>query len=152
MDEAILSTDAGEFLFLRGFNWDDNPTSSDYIPWNKKYNLYGVGGLNTKGYDTMLEKRDPKGRTFAQDVAELNKAFAQTHQAGGIFYALRHPDRFRNSVLYDPRPGIDGVQGSMLMQYLAYVANRKDVWYVANGWLYSYHYVAENARVSGAEN
>jgi len=152
VDDAILSTDADEFLFLRGFNWDDNPASSHYVPWNKKYNLYGVGGLNTKGYDTMLEKREPKGRYFAQDVAELNEAFAKTHQAGGIFYALWHPDRFRNSVLYDPRPGIDGVRGSTLMQHLAYVANRKDVWYVANRWLYSYHYVAENVRVSGAKN
>jgi len=152
VDDAILSTDAGEFLFVRGFNWDDNPTSIDYSPWNKKYNLYGVGGLNTKGYDTMLEKREPKGRYLAKDVAELNEGFAKTCEAGGIFYALWHPDRFRNSVLYDPRPGIDGVQGSTLMQHLAYVANRKDVWYVANGWLYSYHYVAENASVSGAKN
>ena len=68
-------------------------------------------------------------------------------KAGGIFYALWHPDRFRNSVLYDPSPGVDGVRGSTLMQHLAYVANRKDVWYVANGWLYSYRYVAENACV-----
>lgn len=37
-------------------------------------------------------------------------------------------------------------------QNKAYVANRKDVWYVANGWLYSYRYVAENARVSDAAN
>ena len=148
VDDAILSTDAGEFLFVRGFNWDDNPTSTGYAPWNEKYSLYGVGGLNTKGYDTMLEKREPKGRYFAQDVAEMNEAFAKTHQAGGIFYALWHPDRFRNSVLYDPRPGIDGVQGSTLIEHLAYVANRNDVWYVANGWLYSYHYVAENVQVA----
>jgi len=39
------------------------------------------------------------------------------------------------------------VQGSTLVQHLAHVANRKDVWYVANGWLYSYRYVAENAQV-----
>ena len=36
------------------------------------------------------------------------------------------------------------------MQHLAYVANRNDVWYVANGWLYSYHYVAENAQVASS--
>jgi S-adenosylmethionine synthetase len=29
------------------------------------------------------------------------------------------------------------------------VANRKDVWYVANGWLYSYRYVAENVIAAG---
>jgi hypothetical protein len=82
-------------------------------------------------------------------VAELDEAFDRVYGSGGIFYALWHPDRFRNSVLYDPSPGEDGVRGSTLMQHLAHVANRKDVWYVANGWLYSYRYVAENARVAG---
>ncbi len=151
VDDKILSIDGGEFLFVRGFNWDNNPTSIDYSPWNKKFNLYGVGGLNTMGYDTMLEKREPKGRYFAADVAELNEAFTKTCQAGGIFYALWHPDRFQNSILYDPRPGVEGTQGSTLMQHLAFVANRKNIWYVANGWLYSYHYVAENASVSGVK-
>lgn len=146
-DETIFKTDAGEFLFVRGFNWLDNPTSTDYALWNPTYRFYGPGGLNTKGYDRFLEQRDPKGRYYAKDVAELNAAFDKVYQAGGIFYALWHPDRFSNSVLYDPRPGIDGLQGSTLMPHLAYVANRKDVWYVANGWLYSYRYVAENARV-----
>jgi hypothetical protein len=151
VDETIQGTDAGEFLFVRGFNWLDNPSSRDYAPWNETYGFYGVGGLNTKGYDTMLEKRDPKGRFFAADVTELNAAFDEVHQSGGIFYALWHPDRFRNSILYDPRPGVDGAQGSTLMQHLAHVANRKDVWYVANGWLYSYRYVAEHARVAAAQ-
>jgi hypothetical protein len=50
-------------------------------------------------------------------------------------------------VLYDPRPGIDGRQGSTLIRRLAHVADRKDVWYAANGWLHSYRYVAEHARV-----
>jgi hypothetical protein len=31
------------------------------------------------------------------------------------------------------------------------VANRKDVWYVANGWLYSYRYVTQHARVVAGE-
>jgi hypothetical protein len=148
VDDTLLATDDGEFLFLRGFNWLDNPTSTDYAPWHGKYRFYGVGGLNTKGYDALLETRQPKGRYFASDVANMNQAFDRVHETGGIFYALWHPDRFQNSVVYDPRPGVDGVQGSTLIQHLAHVANRKDVWYVANGWLYSYRYVAEHARVS----
>ena len=107
-DDEILRTDAGEFLFLRGFNWLDNPASTGYAPWNEQHGFYGVGGLNTKGYDPILERREPKGRFYAADVAELNAAFDQVYQAGGIFYALWHPDRFRNSVIYDPRPGVDG--------------------------------------------
>lgn len=147
-DEGILRTDAGQFLFVRGFNWLDNPTSTDFAPWNPKWRFYGVGGLNTVGYDRILERREPKGRFNADDVAELNAAFDKLHRQGGIFYALWHPDRFQNSVLYDPRPGLDGRQGSALMQHLTHVARRKDVWYVANGWLYSYHCVTENVRVA----
>ncbi len=147
-DEEILRTDAGQFLFVRGFNWLDNPASNDYVPWNEQYRFYGVGGLNTVGYDRILERREPKGRFFASDVAELNAAFDKVHQRGGLFYALWHPDRFRNSVLYDPSPGLDGQRGSTLVQHLAHVARRKDVWYVANGWLYSYRYVAQNVRVT----
>ena len=64
-------------------------------------------------------------------------------EAGGIFYALWHPDRYKNSVIYDHAAGVDGQSGSTLIQHLTHVANRKDVWYVANGWLYSYRYVAE---------
>jgi hypothetical protein len=69
-------------------------------------------------------------------------------EAAGVFYALWHPDRFRNSVIYDRRPGIDGRQGSTLMAHLAHVANRRNVWYVANGWMYSYRYVADRVRVT----
>ena len=150
-DEMLFRTDAGEFLFVRGFNWLDNPSSTDFAPWNSTFRFYGVGGLNTMGYDSWLQRREPKGRFFARDVAELNGAFDTVHQAGGIFYALWHPDRFRNSVLYDPRPGVEGVRGSTLMQHLAHIANRKDTWYVANGWLYAYHFVAENTHVSGGQ-
>lgn len=146
-DEKILQIDSGHFLFLRAFNWLDNPASTGYMPWNAKYRFYSLGGLNTKGYDTILERREPKARYCARDVAELNEAFDRVHQAGGIFYALWHPDRFLNSAIYDPRPGVEGVRGSTLMQHLAHVANRKDTWYVANGWLYSYRFVADNARV-----
>jgi len=150
VDDTLLRTAAGEFLFLRGFNWLDNPTSTGYAPWNQPYRFYGVAGLNTKGYDTILQRREPRARYCASDAAELNEGFDRVHDAGGIFYALWHPDRFLNSVVYDPRPGVEGERGSTLMQHLAHVAHRKDVWYVANGWLYAYRYVAENARVADA--
>jgi hypothetical protein len=35
--------------------------------------------------------------------------------------------------------------GIVALKHLARVA----MWYAANGWLYSYHYVADNAIVSG---
>lgn len=149
MDDTIAEVDAREFLFVRGFNWLDNPQSADFAPWNARHRFYGPGGLNTMGYDRWLEKREPKARFFAADVAALNGAFDRVVSDGGVFYALWHPDRFQNSIIYDPRPGIDGRQGSTLIEHLRYLSGRKDVWYAANGWLYAYHYVADNAQVAG---
>jgi len=149
-DESIYQTDAGQFVFVRGYNGHDNPESVEYAPWNAKYGFYGVGGLSCKAYDAVFQSRDPAGRYYAADVQKLDDAFDQVYRTGKIIYAMWHPDRYRNSVLHDPRPGVDGVQGSTLMQHLAYVANRKDVWYVPNGWLYCYRYVAEHARVQPA--
>ena len=74
----------------------------------------------------------------------LETAPAWVTVAGGVL----HADRYQNSVLYDARPGVDGVAGSTLMQHFSYVANRRDVWYVANGWLYCYRFVAEHVRVA----
>ncbi len=146
-DETILGTDADQFLFVRGYNGRDNPSSRDYGPWDIKHRFYGVAGLSTKDYDAVFARRQPKGRYLGRDVTELNEEFDRVYRAGGIFYALWHPDRYDSSVLYDSRPGKDGVQGSTLVQHLAHVARLKDVWYVANGWLYSYRYVAEHASV-----
>lgn len=146
-DESILQTGAGEFLFLRGWNRHDNPESVSYVPWNDKYGFYGVGGLSYKAFDPIFQSRKPAGRYHAADVQTLNDAFDQVYGRGEIIYAMWHPDRYRNSVIYDPRPGVEGEEGSTLMQHLAHVAHRKDVWYVPNGWLYCYRYVAEHARV-----
>jgi hypothetical protein len=149
-DDAVRRAAAGEFLFVRDWNVRDNPASTGYVPWNSQHRYYGIGGCQTKSYDAVMEARRPKGRYYASDVAVLNQAFDTVYQQGGIFYAMWHADRYQNSVLYDRRPAEDGVAGSTLMQHFAHVANRRDVWYVANGWLYSYRYVAEHAKVSPA--
>jgi hypothetical protein len=146
-DESILATDRQQFLFVRGYNSHDNPTSFDYAPWNARYGFYGVGGLSYKAYDAVFQRRKPYGRYYAADVQALNAAFDEVYRKSGIFYAMWHPDRYRNSAIHDPRPGIDGVQGSSLIQHLTHLAHRKDVWYVPNGWLYCYRYVTEHAHV-----
>jgi hypothetical protein len=148
VDDAILRMDAGEFLFVRGYNAIDNPRSVTWADRRREGGYYGVGGLSTIAYDRVLETRKPKGRFYAADVAELNHAFDAVVRDGRIFYAMWHPDRYSNSAVYDLRPGVDGESGSTLIQHLAHVANRKDVWYVANGWMYSYRYVAEHVTVA----
>jgi hypothetical protein len=149
-DDSVRRAAAGEFLFVRGWNVRDNPASTDYVPWNSEYQYYGIGGPQTKSYDAIMEARRPKGRYYAEDVVTLNRAFDTVYEEGGIFYAMWHADRYQNSVLYGSQPGVDGIAGSTLMQHFAHVANRHDVWYVANGWLYCYRYVAQHAKVSGA--
>ncbi|NQT17358.1 MAG: hypothetical protein HQ582_31680, partial [Planctomycetes bacterium] len=146
-DDQLERASQGKFLFLRDWNTTDNPASTEYLPWNAARAYYGRGGYQTKSYDTVLESREPKGRYYAADVAALDDAFDRVYEHGRIFYAMWHSDRYRNSVIHDPRPGVDGVEGSTLMQHFTHVSKRPDVWYVANGWLYSYRYVAENARV-----
>lgn len=147
-DDALQQAAAGEFLFLRAWDGKDHPESTAFAPWNSRYRYYGIGGFQTVSYDAVLEARRPKGRYYAADVQRLNAAFDAACRAGGIFYAMWHSDRYENSVLHDMRPGVDGQQGSTLMQHFAHVAHRRDVWYVANGWLYSYRYVAEHAQVA----
>jgi len=146
-DGDLAAGAAGEFLFLRPWNGHDNPASSEYAAWNATHRYYDQAGFETRSYDRVMEKRRPKGRYYAADVALLNAAFDSVRDKGGIFYAMWHSDRYQNSVIHDPRPGVDGIAGSTLIQHLSYVAGQKDIWHVANGWLYSYRYAAENARV-----
>lgn len=148
-DDSVLATSAGQFVLVRGYNSGDNPTSVDYAAWNPQRGFYGVGGLSCKAYDRVFQSRTPAGRYYRADVEALDAAFEQVYRQGQIFYAMWHPDRYSNSVIHDPRPPVEGVQGSSLIQHLAHVAHRKDVWYVANGWLHCYRYVAENAKVVG---
>jgi hypothetical protein len=146
-DSTVESTSSGEFLFLRDWDGSDHPSSTDYAPWNSTYSYYGIGGFQTKSYDSVLQSRSPSGRYYESDVNELNSAFDAVYDGGGIFYAMFHADRYQNSVIYDTSAGVDGVSGSSLMHHWAYVGNRTNVWYVANGWLYSYKMVADNVQV-----
>ncbi len=146
-DASVLSASAGQFVFVRGYNSRDNPTSVDYAAWDSEHRFYGVGGLSYKAYDAVFQSRDPAGRYYGADVAALDAAFEKVYRAGQICYAMWHPDRYRNSVIHDPRPPVEGTEGSSLIQHLAHVARRPDVWYVANGWLYCYRYVAEHVQV-----
>jgi hypothetical protein len=146
-DDSVLGTSAGQFVLVRGYNGHDNPTSVDYASWNPQHGFYGVGGLSYKAYDAVFQHRQPAGRYYREDVEALDAAFERVYRAGQICWAMWHPDRYSNSVIHDPRPPIEGVQGSSLIQHLAHVARRPDVWYVSNGWLHCYRYVAEHAQV-----
>ena len=65
----------------------------------------------------------------------------------GSVYARCSAPAYRNGVIHDARPPVEGAQGSSLIQHLGHVARRDDVWYVANGWLHCYRYGAEHAQI-----
>ncbi|MBN1983197.1 MAG: hypothetical protein JW795_16805 [Chitinivibrionales bacterium] len=140
---SIYETSKNEFLYLRRWSGSDNPADTNFASWDSTYQYYR-GGLETKSYDVVFEAHTAKARFYAADVTNLNSAFETVYNKGGIFYAMWHPDRYKNSVIYDNRTPIEGTQGSSLMQHLTYVAGRKDVWYVTNGWLYDYQRAVEN--------
>jgi hypothetical protein len=142
-DNTLQSTSAGKFLFIRDWTGSSNPSSVNYEPWNTVYSYYGIGGLETKSYDSVLQSLSPAGTYSLSAVNELNNAFYSVYDTGGIFYAMFHSDRYDNSIIYNNSPN-----SSTLMEHFRYVANRKDVWYVTNGWLYSYRMVAERASVT----
>ena len=133
-----------EFLFLRDWDMGDHPHSINYTSWNEEYQFFGIGGIQTKSYDAILQSEKPPGRYDKNHVNELNNDFDTVYDNGGIFYAMWHSDRYSNSVIHSTDPPESGT-ASTLMQHFAHVANRKDVWYTANGWLYSYRIVAERA-------
>ncbi len=60
------------------------------------------------------------------DLDELNGAFDEAYQRQTVYHVMFHP----NVVEWDKAYTTD---------HLAYIANRKDVWYVALGHLYLYH-------------
>ena len=152
MDDEIFKIGAGDSSSSAASTGSTTPRATSSSLGTSGTGFTASAGSIPRATMPCWSAREPKGRFYAADVAELNAGFDAVHRTGGIFYALWHPDRFLNSVIYDPAPGVDGVRGSTLVQHLAHVANRKDVWYVANGWLYSYRYVAENAVVSDRAN
>ncbi len=149
-DSSIASTAAGEFILVRDWTGYDHLWSTVYALWNSTFNYYGSGALETKAYDAVFESRSPAGRYYTSDVTNLNSAFDTVYNSGGIFYGMWHSDRYSNSIIHSTDTPVEGVSGSSFMQHLAHVANRNDVWYVANGWLHAYRMVAQNARVSEA--
>ena len=146
-DDGVLNAAAGNFLFLRDWDSKDHPESTIYATWDNDHQYYGIGGKQTASYDALLQAEKPAGRYNAADVGALNSAFDATYKAGGISYAMWHADRYSNSTIYSTSTTGSGT-ASTLMQHLAYVSNHKDVWYVANGWLYSYRTVAERVNVA----
>jgi peptidoglycan/xylan/chitin deacetylase (PgdA/CDA1 family) len=86
-------------------------------------------------YTQVVQKKggiSPSGRT---DVAQVNRKFDEVYNNGGIYNFLSHPQWLDY--------GLEG----FYERHLAYLANRRDVWYVPMGPLYAYRRVVERTAV-----
>jgi hypothetical protein len=79
---------------------------------------------------------NPEGGT-AQLLAEANARFDTAYAAGGIYHLKDDPGK--GNWFIEPY--------SYLLQHIAYISNRLDVWYAAFGELYLYHFVQERGLV-----
>jgi hypothetical protein len=149
-DSDLVAAGAHTYLLMREWDQSNHPTSIGFPLWNPAAANYGpAGSVQVLSWDPILEARAPKGRYDAADVAAMNAAWDATYALGGIHWAMYHPDRYINSVINSTDAPGSGTASS-LYQHLSYVANRKDVWYAANGWLALYRLAAENVTVAPA--
>jgi hypothetical protein len=118
-NSSITQVGLSYYLIDRGTVANNNFTS-----WNSTYGLYRVGNSVRMGSD---------GSVFLSD---LNSAFDSVYNNRGIYHLFMHPGI------------VDFSQSSYADQHLDYIKERKDVWYVASGHLYEYHFVPDQNIIS----
>ena len=113
-----------------------------YVSWNQYLvtRLYHTGSFqypewdpHTKKYHTTGVSRE-MGPLWAgtTDISDLNAAFDQAYNVGGVYHVMCHP----NVIEWDQEyPWL----------HLDYINEHKDVWYVGMGHLFVYHYLKEFA-------
>jgi len=113
---------ASKYLCDRDSTYDDY----DFASWDSTNGLYNrIGWAMRMGVDGVT------------DVSELNSAFDNAYNNGKIYHLFWHTAQETTSGCY----GVDYTEGSYFHQHLDYIKDRKDVWYVAFGHLYVYHYL-----------
>lgn len=145
-DDYIGLNASNNYLLIR--NWDADPnylTEDDYV-WNNTLQLYR-GGLQYDAWDYYFELNGQDGRYNQSHAEKLRQSFDSAYNNGSMYFAMYHSDRYSNPIINNDTI-IDGHYGSTFVDILNYTANRKDVWYVANGWLAQYEMVKDNVIVS----
>ncbi|MCD6374226.1 MAG: hypothetical protein J7L94_01780 [Caldisericaceae bacterium] len=104
------------------------PDFYGFSEWDEKTKTFGRIGVS-KAMDP------PKSQLGwgigTNDINELNGAFNYAYDNQTVYHLMFHP----NVVEWDK---------SYTTDHLAYISNRKDVWYVALGHLYPYHLAQSN--------
>jgi len=122
--DSVVRQKLGQYKYLI-----DRDTTTNNPQWFSSWD--STNGLyNPVGRSIMM------GSDGVTDLATLNSAFDTAYNNGGIYHLMMHPIK------------VDWSNGSYALQHLDYISGRKDVWYVAFGHLYVYHYVQERGVVN----
>lgn len=118
-DQVTARLIANKFLFNRLYV----SNFFGFADWNPASGMYRYAGV-TRAFDPP---RSQLGWGIGTNsVSDLNGAFDKALAQKSVYHVMCHP----NVVEWDkPYP----------TQHLAYISNRKDVWYVGVGHLYLYH-------------
>ncbi len=111
----------------------DITTDNDFASWDSDNGLY-----NRIGYSIRI------GIDGTTDLSSLNSAFDEAYNNGKIYHLMWHSPQETTSGCW----GVDYTEGSYFHQHLDYIKEKKDVWYVAFGHLYLYHYVKDRNIIS----
>jgi len=122
--DSVVRQKLGQYKYLI-----DRDTTTSNPQWFSSWD--SVNGLyNPVGRSIMM------GSDGVTDLATLNSAFDTAYNNGGIYHLMMHPIN------------VNWSNGSYALQHLDYISGRTDVWYVAFGHLYVYHYVQERGVVN----
>jgi len=117
-------------------------TIDDYVSWNQYLvtRLYHTGSFQfpewdgrTKKFHTIGVSRE-MGPLWAgtTDINDLNAAFDQACDMGGVYHVMCHP----NVIEWDQ---------DYPWLHLDYINEHRDIWYAGMGHLFIYHYLQEFA-------
>lgn len=124
-DVSVLAAcKAAKYLTMRSVQ----SNGDDFSSWNSSLSMYDRIGFS-----------DHVGIDGSTDINALKASFDTAYTAGGIYHLFIHTADETEAGCW----GVDLTPDSYFYQLLDYIAGKKDVWYVAFGHLYVYHYATE---------
>lgn len=112
-------------------NYPDEANDGHLVP---NMNTFAANPMNA-AYTQSVQVKGGIAKNGNTDVAKLNAKFDEVLAAGGIYNFLSHPQWLE----YGPEQFYE--------RHMAYVGNRKEVWYVPMGPLYAYQTLRASVQV-----
>ena len=117
--------------YLVARNYPDESHDGHVIPNLQTY----AGDLYNAAYTQVVQKIGGIAKRGNTDVTELNAKFDEVYQHSGIYSFMSHSQ------------WLDFGPDDFYQRHLAYLARRRDVWYVPMGLLYAYKTVLDRTEI-----